>query len=141
MAHRYYGLERHIPANLTVAQRNTIHAAIMALTPQNTSLPCWIAHERIRLDNDAMIVEAFWQDGDVTLEKFIDYIAAAMGVASNTVTTTTTTPVYGTLVVFIRAGLARFRMIQFGGAAPTREQSGQAANQYVKDNAAAWGEA
>lgn len=138
MAHTYYGIER-LPG-MTAGQRDTLIAALKALPNAVNSRPCWKNHWRIRADGDAAIFEAWWRDTDWTIAKVKEWLRSVFGVDPATIAHTTSSTAYGPLVTFSRSSVDRLRVISFGGANPTWEESRQAAVAYLAANAAAWGD-
>lgn len=87
---------------------------------------------------DATIFEALFDDTEIAVAAFKQKLATAFGVAVGTITTSTASTAFGPVVTFIQGGQNRFRIVQFGGAVPTWEQSRQAAVAYLIANSTAW---
>jgi len=100
---------------MTVGQRQTLIDALRALVPERDEQPAWRVHLRLRLDNQAAIVEAYWRDANVTDAKFIEYLANAFGVAPGTVTSAVSSNAYGRVLTLTYNAIARVRFILFGG--------------------------
>lgn len=135
--HVYFGIE---VISLTAPQRATLVTALRALGKQADAQPCRINHMRARLDNDAAIFEAEFDESELTVAAFKNYLGTVFGIDPATITHTTSTNVYGVLVTLARAGTDRLRVLLFGGASPTWAQSRAAAVAYLAANAAAWGD-
>ena len=137
MAHVYFGAE---VLSMTTPQRDTLVAALKALIHARDGMPARRNHWRIRTDGNAGIWEAHWSDNDWTIATVKVWLGNVFAVDPSTITHSVSSTAYGPLVTFIRGGQNRLRLIRFGGASPTWEQSRQAAVLYLKDNAAAWEE-
>ena len=135
MPHQYIGIEI---LSMTTGQRQTLIDAIRALLPERDEQPAWRVHHRMRLDNQAAIIEARWQDVDVTNGKCIQYLANAFGVAPATVTSAATTNAYGRILTLTYNAVQRVRFLIFGGVGATCEQSRQAVLAYLAANIAQW---
>jgi hypothetical protein len=135
MPHQYIGVE---VLSMTAQQRQTLIDALRALVPERDEQPAWRVHLRLRLDNQAAIVEARWKDADVTDASIRRYLAQAFGVAEGTVTSAATTNAYGRVLTLTYNSVQRVRFILFGGAGASWEQSWQAALAYLAANIAQW---
>ena len=135
MPHQYIGVE---VLSMTAGQRQTLIDALRALLPERDEQPAWRVHLRLRLDNQAAIVEARWQDGDVTDAKIISYLANAFGVAPGTVTSAVSSNAFGRVLTLTQSAVQRVRFLLFGGVGATWEQSRQAALAYLAVNSAQW---
>jgi hypothetical protein len=102
--------------------------------------PCMRNHWRVRLDNQAVIFEANFNDEDWTVATIRQRLANIFGVNVTLVTANTTTTAYGPVVTISYSGTARLRMIAFGGLLATWAQSHDLVLAYLAANKAAWGE-
>jgi hypothetical protein len=100
---------------------------------------------RVRLDNQAIIWRAVYDENQLTPTALRNRLATIFGVAANTITSTVTTPTLGgqvtQVVTFTRGGTDYLRCVLFGkanGGWPTIQQSANAARSYVIANAAQW---
>jgi hypothetical protein len=112
--------------------------ALRALLPERDEQPAWRVHLRVRLDSQAAIVEARWQDVDITDASIRRYLAQAFGVAEGTVTSAATTNAYGRVLTLTYSAVQRVRFILFGGVGATWEQSRQAVLAYLAANGVQW---
>ncbi len=135
MPHIYLGVE---VLSMTAGQRQTLIDALRALLPVRNEQPAWRVHHRMRLDNQAAIIESYWRDGDVTEAKFIAYLANAFGVPVGNVTSTVATNIYGRVLTLAYSSVQRVRFLLFGGGGVTWEQSRQATLAYLSANSAQW---
>lgn len=134
----YIGIEN---IALTAPQKQTLVDALKLLGPQNDAQPSHINHWRVRLDDDAVIFEAEFDDANFTVTALRTRLAAIFGVSLAQVTNATTTPSVGTVLTMSYQAVARVRFVLFGGASATYQESGDAARAYLTANAVAWGDA
>jgi len=123
---------------MTVGQRQTLIDALRALVPERDEQPAWRIHLRLRLDSQATIVEARWQDAHITDASIRRYLAQAFGVAEGTVTSAATTNAFGRVLTLTHSAVQRVRFLLFGGIGATWEQSRQAVLAYLAANLAQW---
>jgi len=135
MPHQYLGVEI---LSMTAAQRQTLIDALRALMPERDEQPAWRVHLRIRLDNQAAIIEARWQAAHITDVSIRRYLAQTFGVGEGTVTSMATTNIYGRVLTLTHSAVARVRFLLFGGVGASWEQSRQAALAYLTANVAQW---
>ena len=135
MPHIYLGIEI---LSMTAGQRQTLIDALRALLPERDEQPAWRVHLRIRLDNQAAIVEARWQDAHVIDASIRRYLAQAFGVTEGTVTSAVTTNAFGRVLTLTHSAVQRARFILFGGVGAIWEQSRQATLAYLAANLAQW---
>ena len=135
MPHQYIGIEI---LSMTAGQRQTLIDALRALVPERNEQPAWRVHLRIRLDNQAAIVEARWQDAHITDASIRRYLAQAFGVAEGTVTSAATTNAFGRVLTLTQSAIQRVRFLLFGGVGASWEQSRQATLAYLAANLAQW---
>jgi hypothetical protein len=137
--HVYVGLEN---VNLTDPQRGQMYAAVKALQVPNQNRPCFINHERLRLDNNAGIWEALFDESWLTIAAFRQYIANVFGVPVGDITNTTSSQSFGggtTFIVTLRyQAQNRMRAALFGGANATYAQSHAEVLGYLALNKALW---
>jgi len=136
MTRQYYGIEN---LALTPAQRATLATALQSLGANNHPNPAHRNHWRVRLDSQAIIFEAQFNDSDWTVDTIRNRLAAIFAVDPSTITSATAATPYGPVVTLSRpAGPPQLRMIAFGGLLATWEQSHNAALAYLTANAAQW---
>ena len=134
--HLYFFLE---DLALTVAQRNTLVAAVRNYGEENASIhPHRRMQSRIRLDSKAVIFEAVFQEAQLTAAHFKAVLANIFSVSETLITFAVTNPSYGQLVTYSYSSTARLRFGVFGGAAATWEESRSQARAYITANQAAW---
>lgn len=136
--HVYFGIEN---LNLTNTQRNQLVAAIQALGANNNSVqPAERCHWRIRLDNDAAIFEALFDEDTITINSIKQFLANIFNVSAGTISHATQQTAYGLLATFTRNATDYIRMISFGynGGWSTWQESNAKVRDYLSDNALAW---
>ena len=124
--------------SMTAGQRQTLIDALRALLPERDEQPAWRVHLRLRLDNQAAIVEARWQDAHITDASIRRYLAQAFGVAEGTVISTATANAFGRVLTLTHSAVQRVRFLLFGGIGASWETSRQAALAYLAANLAQW---
>lgn len=97
-------------------------------------------HRRIRLDNDAVIFEAVFDDDSVDVPAIKARLAFILQTDVSNITHTTTTNSFGRVVTFRLSSVIQVRLIVFGGLSATWAQSRAATEAYLVANAAAWGD-
>lgn len=138
----YFGIEN---LALTAPQKATLVAALQALGPSSDPQPAELMHWRVRLDGEAVIFRARFQDGDLTTANLRQFLANVFGVAVAQITANTTSATFKTLpspvLTMTFAAVARMRFVLFGGLAATVQQSNDEVIAYLIANAVAWGDA
>lgn len=128
---------------LTNTQRGQLVTALQALGANNNSVqPAERNHWRIRLDNNAVIFEALFDEDTITIASIKQFLANIFSIDASTITHTTQNTAYGLLVTFTRNATDYIRMISFGynGGWADWQTSRGAAQAYLATNAVAWGE-
>ncbi len=142
MISTYFGIEN---LALTAPQKQTLVSALQALGPSSDPQPAELMHWRIRLDGDAVIFRARFQDGDLTTLNLRQFLANVFGVAVANVTAGTTSTTFlalpSPIVTMTYLAVARMRFVLFGGLGATVAESNAEVIAYLKANAAAWGDA
>lgn len=138
--HLYFGIEN---LNLTAPQKASLLEALQALGQANNGAsPQFRNHWRIRLDNDAIIFEASFDESNLTIAAIKARLATIFGVAVGTIThSTSQNATYGLIATFIHSAQNKIRMVAFGHNGTnwgTTAQSRAAAQAYLIANAAAW---
>lgn len=137
----YFGIEN---INLNSSQRAILITELRDLGPSNHLQPAYFCHWRSRLDNDAAIFEAQFNEDNLTLEKFKQRLGSIFGVDPDTIDHASIQrdyAGYGTpVVMFSRGGIDYLRMALFGGTAATWEESKQEALGYLSTNRGKWGD-
>ena len=139
--HLYLGI---ININLTGEQRRTLFDSLIALgpPPPGYKQPAYLLHYRLRLDNEAGLFEAMFEQETLTVGKFKGWLGNIFSVDPDSIDTANenrdwgdqTTPV----VTFSRGGTDYIRMALFAGTNASWSESGDAARGYLAANRAEW---
>lgn len=143
MWHGYFGIEN---LALSDQQRAALVAALRALGPDTHRSPACLCHWRTRLDNQAAIFEALFDEAALTVDAFRTRLAAIFDVGPSLIdhalhTVSFAGQVDTVIATFSTAGTDYLRMALFGGLAATWHQSGDEARAYIAANLDAWEEA
>jgi hypothetical protein len=142
MISTYFGIENMA---LTAPQKQTLVAALQTLGPSSDPQPAELMHWRVRLDGDAVIFRARFQDGDLTTANLRQFLANAFGVAVTQISAATTSTTFRALpspiLTMTFAAVQRMRFVLFGGLSATVQQSNDEVIAYLIANASAWGDA
>ena len=133
--HGYFGIEN---INLNASQKGELVDALKALGQNTAPQPCHRNHRRVRLDSDAVVFEARFNDNNLTVAKFKQYLGTIFSVDPATIDHEITTPGGNTVVVFSRGGTDYLRVALFGGIGSDWETSRQACQVYLKANQEEW---
>ena len=136
MWHGYIGI---VNVGLNDSQRDTFIDALKALGPKSHQQPACLCHWRTRLDKQAVILEALFNEDNLTINAFRNRLANIFGVDPDTIADSTQQTQYGPLVTFSRNG-DRLRFLAFGGKGNTWANSGAWARAYLKANIDDWEE-
>jgi len=138
----FFGIEN---LALTAPQKQTLVTALQALGPSSDPQPAELMHWRVRLDNDAVIFRARFQDGDLTTLNLRQFLANVFSLPVANITANTGSVTFLTLpspvITMTVAAVARVRFVLFGGLAANVQQSNAECVTYLIANAAAWGDA
>lgn len=138
----YFGIEN---IALTAPQKATLVQALQALGPLSDPQPAELMHWRVRLDNDAVIFRARFQDGALTVANLRNYLANVFGVPVAQVSAATTQQTFAArpspIVTLSYQATPRLRVALFGGTTATTAESNSEVLAYLAANAAAWGDA
>ena len=132
--HIYLAIEN---VGLNDTQRDTLIDALKQLGPKSHPQPSHLCHWRIRLDNQAAIFEALFNENALTDDAFRNRLATIFDVEPDTITDTVQQTQYGPLVTFARSG-DRLRFLLFGGINATWMESGDACRAYLAANRDEW---
>lgn len=102
--------------------------------------PAWWCHIRPRLDKQAVIVEALFEEENITVGHFKNKLANIFSVDPSTIDSVAQQTQYGPLVIYSRGGDDKLRFLLFGGVNATWDESGDACRSYLADNIAEWEE-
>ena len=133
--HGYFGIEN---INLNASQKGELVDAIKALGDNTSIFPNFRNHTRIRLDGEAVIFEARFNEDNLTVDKFKQYLGNIFSVDPATINHSLTTPGVNVVVVFSRSGIDYLRLALFGGISCTWEESRQAVLAYLRVNRELW---
>ena len=137
--HGYMGIEN---LNLSAGQRGTLVTALRALGPGSDPQPARLNHWRTRLDNDAAIFEALFDEDNLTVTKFKQRLGSIFGVSWVTIGSAVQNVTYVTrqtqVVTFSRTGTDYLRVALFGGIGATWAESSVEAQGYLLANIAEW---
>ena len=137
--HGYFAIE---DLNLTDAQRDTLIGVLRKLGPDTHPSPACLNHWRTRLDGDAAIYEALFNEELLTVDAFKDRLATIFNIDPATIDHVLTIFHFGTgstpVVVFSRNGTDYLRMALFGGPDATWMESGDECRAYLALFADEW---
>lgn len=141
MWHGYLGIEN---INLNASQKETLVDELKALGPTSDPQPAKLCHWRTRLDGDAAIFEALFNEDNLTVQKFKDRLGVIFDVDPDTIDHSTnivsfdegSTPI----VVFSRSSTDYLRFALFGGISASWMESGDECRAYLKVNIDDWEE-
>ena len=142
LVHVYFGIEN---LALNATQRAALVDALRKLGPKTHPSPACLNHWRTRLDGQAAIFEALFDEDTITIARFKEYLGAIFNVDPATITHTVNLirlDVLQTAVVtFSRNGTNYLRVAFFGyGSAgwPTWDESGDETRAYLALYADLW---
>ena len=133
--HGYLAVEN---LNLNAAQRATLIDALRNLGPVSDPQPARLNHWRTRLDGEAAIFEALFNESNLTVDKFKQRLGAIFGVDPATIDDATQSTAFGPVVTFSRGGTDYLRFLLFGGAGAAWMESGDECRGYLAANIAEW---
>ena len=137
--HGYIGIEN---INLDAVQRQTLIDAIKALGPSSDPQPARLNHWRTRLDEEAAIFEALFNDENLTVDKFKDRLAAIFGTQASQIDDAISNVDYAgygtTIVMFSRKKIDYLRFALFGGRDAAWMESGDECRAYLHANLEEW---
>lgn len=141
LVYQYIGIEN---LGLNDAQRDTLVAAIRTFGRNEGGEPRYrMQPHPVRMDRQAGIFEATFDDSMLTIAAWKTRLAAIFGVNVSTITHTVNTPNFGqhvaVVVTFSRLGTDYLRVCLFGGVNATWEQSRLDVLDYLAESGAAWG--
>lgn len=141
MISTYLGAEN---ITLSQAQKDAFRATMSAIGPAAHPSTAELMHWRSRLDGDAVIMRAQFNDSDLTTAGLRQLLASALGVTLDKITATQASVTYATLastlITMSNASTPCMRFILFGGGRASVQQSNDEALAYLKLNAGAWGD-
>ncbi|NIP97506.1 MAG: hypothetical protein GWO24_30385 [Akkermansiaceae bacterium] len=141
--HGYWGIEN---VGLTAEQRAVIVEELREMGPASDPSPARLNHWRTRLDGEAAIFEALWDEEKITIEAFKRRLAALFGISWVTIGHGVVMANWAgrdsAVVTFSRTGVDYMRVVFFGYAGAedwsTWMESGDEARGYLAANVEEW---
>jgi hypothetical protein len=141
--HIYFGIEN---LNLSAEQRGALVEVLRALGPAHSGQPCRLCHWRTRLDNEAAIYEALFDEDTITVQAFKSRLGNIFDVSPSTIDHSTNQVTLDSrqtaVVTFSRNETDYLRVAFFGYAGdedwPTWEESRVEAVAYLAANEEEW---
>ena len=137
--HGYFAIE---DVGLNATQRQTLIDALKALGPKTARQPAYLCHWRVRLDGQAAIFEAAFDEDNLTVETFKARLGAIFGVDWETigheVQSITLAERPTPVITFSRNGTDYLRMALFGGPGATWAESGDECRAYLAAHRDEW---
>ena len=137
--HGYLGVEN---LALNATQKATLVAALRALGPATHPSPACLCHWRTRLDGEAAIFEALFNEDDLTVTRFKNGLAAIFGVAADSIDHAISNASFASgstpVVTFSRTGTDYLRVALFGGVGADWNESRDECRGYLAANMAEW---
>lgn len=133
----YIGIEI---IDMTADQRQELVDVIKRIgKADNSPFPNLRMQIRVRLDSDAAIFEAVFDEDNLTVAQFKTWLGNIYSVDPSTITSTTQQTNYGPMATFARpANTPRLRMLLFGGVNADWETSRLATVAYLSANREDW---
>lgn len=142
MWHGYFGIEN---LALNDAQRGELVDALRQLGPASSPQPARLCHWRTRLDGQAAIFEALFNESHITIDAFKTRLGTIFGIDPQTIDHEINRVTFAAretaIVTFGRGGTAYLRLAMFGydGADwPAWMESGDEARAYLAANQSEW---
>ena len=137
--HFYLGIEN---LGLNAEQRQTLIAELRALGPEIDPQPARLCHWRTRLDGEAAIFEALFNEDNLTVAKFKQRLGSIFGIDPETMNHSTQqlefAGIGSTMVTFSRSGIDYLRFVLFGGVGESWANSGNECRGYLAVNKDEW---
>lgn len=137
--HGYIGIEN---LGLTSTQKQDLIDMLRALGPKTNPMPAKLCHFRIRMDTEAAIFEALFNDSNLSINKFKERLGQIYNVDPQTISHTTGEAQYNggatAIITFTRGGTNRLKVAIFGGIGCTWQESRLEAVGYLAANHAQW---
>ncbi|HDZ37099.1 MAG TPA: hypothetical protein ENH62_02225 [Marinobacter sp.] len=139
MRHFYLGIEN---LNLNNNQRQVLVDELKALGQASDSQPARLNHWRTRLDGEAIILEANFNEDNLTIQRFKQRLAATFGISADDISHVTQNRSFSgdmtLLVTFAYGGTDYLRFALFGGGGASWMQSGDECRGYLAANKEEW---
>ena len=138
--HGYFGIEN---INLSNAQRSELITSLRALgNAPNSKQPAKLLQERLRLDNDAAIYEAQFDDNNLTIAAFKQRLATIFSVDIGTISHANNPQTFDTIespvIIFTHSGTDYLRLALFAGVGASWNESRKECVAYLIANSEAW---
>ena len=139
MWHGYFGVE---DLNLSTAQRQVLIGELRSLGPASDPQPARLCHWRTRLDGQAAIFEALFNENNLTVERFKQRLGSIFSVDPEDIEHSLnvisfadgSTPV----AVFSYGGTDYLRFALFGGLSASWQESGDECRGYLAASIEEW---
>ena len=139
MWHGYFGVE---DLNLSTAQRRLLIGELRSLGPASDPQPARLCHWRTRLDGNQAILEALFNEDNLTVDKFKQRLGSIFSVDPEDIESQVnsrwfaggSTPV----VVFGYGGTDYLRFALFGGLLASWQESGDECRGYLAASIEEW---
>ncbi len=139
MWHGYFAVE---DLNLNVNQRQMLIEQLKKLGPAEHPSPAMRNHWRVRLDGNAVIFEALFNNNVLTVDSFRDRLAALFNVDSDTVDSRLQNVTFKNrptpIATFSWGGTDYLRFALFGGVDAAWKDSGDECRGYLVTNQDEW---
>jgi hypothetical protein len=143
--HIYFGIEN---LNLSAEQRGALVEVLRALGPAHSGQPCRLCHWRTRLDNEAAIYEALFDEDTITVQAFKSRLGNIFDVSPSTIDHSTNQVTLDSrqtaVATFSRSGVDYLKVAFFGYAGgedwPTWRESLVETLAYLEANREEWEE-
>lgn len=138
-AHIYFVAERQ---SISIGNWSALITLFEAMGTNDSPMPAFNNHWRIRLDGDAVIYESKFDTSEVSLEAFKQLLADEFGVDVGDIESVISSADYaeiGTTVwQFKYNSVDRFKVERFGAGGATWQQSGDECRGYLAANRDEW---
>lgn len=130
--HGYLGIEN---LALTDPQKAQLVDALKSLGPQSNPQPCMLNHWRIRLDGNAVIFEALWDEDTISIQAVKVFLANIFDVDTALITHISNNQSFAgsitPVVTFSYQSTDRLVMALFGGIIASWQESGDECRGYL----------
>jgi len=140
--HVYFGIEN---LNLNASQRQVLVEALRGLGPAGDRQPAHLCHWRTRLDGEAAIFEALFDESRITVQAFKNRLGVIFGVDPNSIDQAVSNVTFGArdtaVVTFSRNSTDYLRVAFFGYDGvdwPTWDESRVETLAYLAANQEEW---
>jgi len=139
--HGYFGIEA---LSMTGAQKATLLTALQALGPSraDTDWPPFLMQFRPRLDNNAALFEARFNEDNLTVAALKQFLADAFGIPVANISNVNTSATFASkpspIVTLRSASTDRLRVVLFGGVGAAWADSREECAAYLAANRVAW---